>query len=84
MFLETMISIENNMNKIKYPQSEIVWQSYYNVSGELQFIITSKHIRDTYYLYELKNNKFVKLGKAKTPIKLEETYDIKNRINSHV
>lgn len=65
------------MTKIKYPKGEKVWVSYYSESHELKFIITSKPTRDAYFLYELINDEFKKLGKAKTPTKLVEIYDVK-------
>lgn len=69
------------MSKIKYPKGEIVWVSYYNKSKELKFITTSKPARDAYYLYEFIDGEFKKLGRAKTPTKLEEVYEIDRKIN---
>lgn len=68
------------MNEIKYPKCEIVWQTFRNISEEVKFIITSKAARDAYFLYELVNGEFKKLGKAKTPTKLVETYDVKSKL----
>lgn len=69
------------MNKLKYPKGEIVWVTYRNSSEEIKYIMTSKPIRDMYFLYELVNGEFKKLGKAKTPPKLEETYEINKKLN---
>lgn len=48
-----------------YPKGEIVWVGHYDKAGNLRYIITSKPARDYYFIYELKDGKFVKLGKNK-------------------
>lgn len=70
------------MNKLKHPKGEIVWVTYRNTSEEIKYIMTSKPIRDTYYLYELVDGEFKKLGKAKTPLKLEEAYKLNEKLIS--
>jgi hypothetical protein len=72
--------MKENMKRFKYPKNEIVWESYFNESRELKFIITSKTVRDYYFLYELVNGEFKKLGKAKTPPELVEKYDVEKKI----
>ena len=72
--------MKENMKKYKYPKGEIVWESFFDESRELRFIITSKPIRDAYFLYELVNDEFKKLGKAKTPPELVEKYDVEKKI----
>lgn len=57
-----------------YPKGEIVWVSYYDKSGNLRYITTSKSARDYYFLYELKDGKFTKLGKHHNPSALEDKY----------
>lgn len=59
---------------IKYPKGEIVWVSYRNSDGELAFIITSKPIRDLYFLYEVVDKEFKKVGKSKNPVELEKKF----------
>ena len=79
--MEEMKRIAEEYRKnLKYPKGEIVWESYYNKSRELKFIITSKPIRDSYFLYELVDGEFKKLGKAKTPPELVEKYDVEKKI----
>ena len=58
----------------QYPKGEIVWVGYYDKDHDLRYITTSKQTRDFYYLYELKDGKFVKLGKDKDPKALEEKF----------
>ena len=57
-----------------YPKGEIVWVCHYDDSHNLRYITTSKPTRDFYFLYELKDGKFVKLGKDKNPQVLEEKH----------
>lgn len=61
---------------MKCPNGEIIWTTYYNSRNEIMFVITSKSLRDFYYLYEIVNGSFKKLGKAKTPLDLEEKFKI--------
>lgn len=69
------------MQKLKYPNGERVWVSYYGSYEYPLFIITSKmESRSYYYLYELTDTGFKKLGKSRSPIELEIKFDIKNRI----
>lgn len=56
------------------PKGEIVWIGHYDTNHELRFITTSKPTRECYFLYELVDGKFVKLGKDKNPKKLEEKF----------
>ena len=58
--------------QVQYPKDEKVWVSYFDVDHKLHFIITSKVARDFYFLYELRNGKFVKVSKNKNPVALEE------------
>ena len=66
---------------VKYPKGETVWVSYYNINHELLFIMTSKPLRDYYYLYELVDNEFKKLGRATTPTELEEKFKIREKMS---
>lgn len=59
---------------LQYPKGEIVWVSHYDIDHNLRYITTSKPSRDYYYLYELRDGKFVKLGRDKSPKALEEKY----------
>ena len=62
---------------IRYPKGETVWVTYHRSDGSPSFFITSKPARDYYYLYEVSPDGTVKkLGRAKTPVELEEKYNI--------
>ena len=54
------------MANLVYPKDEIRWVGYHDIEGELRYLMTSKSTRDVYFLYELQDGKFVKLGKAKS------------------
>lgn len=49
------------------PKGEIVWQRLFDSQGNLRYIITSKALRDYYYLYEIIDGKPKKAGRDKTP-----------------
>lgn len=55
-----------------YPKGEIVWVGHYDKDGNLRYITTSKPSREYYFLYELKDGKFVKLGRDRSPKVLED------------
>lgn len=57
-----------------YPKGETVWVAHIDKGGNLRYITTSKPARDYYFLYELKDGKFVKLGKNRDPRALEAQY----------
>lgn len=60
--------------KVVYPKEETVWVKHYDRDGNLRYITTSKQLRDYYFLYELKDDKFIKLGKDRSPYSLEKKY----------
>lgn len=60
--------------KYSYPKGEFVWVRHNGTDGNLRYITTSKQSRDFYYLYELRDGKFVKIGKHKDPQELERKY----------
>lgn len=64
------------MNDLVYPKGERVFTGYYNRKGDLLFIITAKESRDFYFLYELKDGVFKKLGRAKNPPELTERFGV--------
>ena len=66
------------MSEIKFgpPKGETSLVRYFNMSGELRYILTTNIYYDAFYLYELSGDKFIKLGKAKTPVELEKKYEI--------
>ena len=67
-------------NEPKYPKGERVWGGCYNQAHELKFIITSKESRDFYYLYELVDGEFRKLGRSKSPKELEEKFEVDKKL----
>lgn len=72
--------METERNEYTYPKGERVWVGYYTDRHQLKFIMTSKNVRDYYYLYELIDNKFKKLGKARSPKELEEKFEVNERL----
>lgn len=58
---------------MEFPKNETVWVRQYDENGTLQWIITSKNKnRDRYYLYQNKNDKFVKVSQNQNPMILED------------
>lgn len=70
------------MAELIYPKGERVWVGYYNRNHELLFIMTSKEARDYYFLYEVVDGKFKKLGRAKSPKELEERFEVGKRMEA--
>lgn len=57
-----------------------MWVGYYTIDHNLLFIMTSKESRDFYYLYELVDGSFKKLGRAKSPQELEKKFEVDKRL----
>lgn len=66
--------------EIKCPKGERLWVRYYDKKNSLRFFITSKEVRDYYFLYEVSGDSVKKLGKARTPRDLEIKYKIEERM----
>ena len=70
------------MEQIKYPKGEKVWVGYYDTQKNLRFIMTSKeNNRDFYFLYELVDGQFKKLGKARSPKELEDKFEVSKKLS---
>lgn len=70
------------MSEPKYPKGERVFTGYYNRAGELLFIITAKEARDYYFLYELTDGEFKKLGRSRNPLELVDKFDVMQRMRA--
>lgn len=55
------------------PKTERIWVKRITEKGDTYYI-TSKDTRDYYFLYKMDGDKAVKLGKAKSPLELEQKY----------
>lgn len=55
--------------------------SYYNSDHELLFILTSKEpFREYFFLYELIDGTFKKLGRARSPKELESKFCVEKKM----
>lgn len=69
------------MEQMKYPKGERVWVEYLDTQHNLRFIVTSKdNDRGFYFLYELDDGKFNKLGKSRSPKELEDKFEISKKL----
>lgn len=68
--------------KYKYPKGETRWVGYYDKSGELLYIMTSKEKdREFYFLYEAQQDgTFKKLGKSRNPTELEKKFSVAEKM----
>lgn len=55
------------------PSNEILWLTQKTESGNIYYV-TSKKVRDKYYIYQLVDGVAVKLGSGKNPAKLADQY----------
>lgn len=62
------------------PRGERAFSGYYNKQGILLFVITAKESRDFYFLYEVKDDVYTKLGRSKNPLELVEKYHVMEKI----
>ena len=70
------------MKSVKYPTGETVWVQYHDEEGNLKFVITSRPLRDQYFLYELQNENFVCIGKAENPTEMEVEFQLKEKLQT--
>lgn len=76
-----MVACEARRRILQYPKGETVWVGIYNKSNELKFIITSKETsREFYFLYELEDGKFRKLGRSRSPKDLEKKFEVDKKL----
>lgn len=70
--------------KYKFPKGEVRWVGYYNKSGDLLYIMTSKEKdREFYFLYEAQEDgTFKKLGKSRNPTELEKKFGVAEKMKS--
>lgn len=69
------------MKAVKTPRGETLWVSHYDKAWNLRYIITSKALRDFYFLYEVQaDGALKKLGKSKNPAELEEKFQVHKHI----
>lgn len=73
--------MRERIDDIKIPKGETVWAEFLS-KGKPRFIITSKQLRDWYFLYEVNGEELKKLGKARTPPELEERFKVHEKLKS--
>lgn len=65
----------------KLPRGERVCIGYNTIDHEPLFILTNKRdSSDWFYLYELVDGEYRKLGRARTPPELEAKYHVNERL----
>lgn len=72
---------KGSINKI--PSSEIEWVEYLSREHKPLFLLTSKEQRDFYFLYEILDDGYKRIGKATSPIALEEKYKVIERMRNN-
>ena len=61
-------------------RTERIWTDYIDKRGVKRFVMTSSQNRDWYFLYGLSNGSFIKLGKDRSPTKLEERFSVDEKL----
>lgn len=56
------------------PKTERIWVQHTTGDGRVYYITSKESDRNYYYLYRMENEKAVKLGKALSPLDLENKY----------
>lgn len=67
------------MAEIKYPNESIerITATYCNANHERLFLMTYKPQAGVYFLYKFTPDGLVKLGKSRSPIELEEKFEVR-------
>lgn len=61
---------------ILIPKNERLWTTYRDEAGNVRFYVTSTTTRDAYIMYQTADGRSQKLGRASSPIELENKYCI--------
>lgn len=62
---------------VKCPKGEIVWQTIYDKDHRLRYFVTSRPVRDFYFLYRVaEDGSIQKLGRDKLPPALLEKHKV--------
>lgn len=64
---------------MKLPKNELGKVGYCDTRGELRFVMTQKD-NGSFTLYRVEDDALIKLGKGSDPIKLEESYKVRQVI----
>ena len=56
------------------PKTETIWLTRLTEQQETYYITSKENDRNMYYLYRQDGDKAIKIGRAKSPIELEEKY----------
>lgn len=56
------------------PKTEIIWVQHTTGDGSIYYITSKENDRNYYFLYKMENGKAVKLGRALSPLDLENKY----------
>lgn len=65
---------------VKFPKDEKPQIIYRDTAGAIRFIVTRKGGDGEFSLYEAQNDKLLRLGKSISPEKLEDKFDIVERL----
>lgn len=68
------------MSNFKLPKGEIIWETWHDSTHTDRFVVTSKPVRDAYFLYEVVDGELKKVGRAKNPYELAEKFDVRSRL----
>lgn len=72
------------MQELSIPKNEILWTTYHDHTNQMHFFVTSTKDRAFYLLYEVdENGRAKKLGKAISPLELEERYNVWGKIKEY-
>ena len=65
---------------VKCPKGEDSCVTYYGPDGNPLFRLTTKPSTGHFFLYEFTASGLVRLGKGRSPLELEEKYDVRKRM----
>ena len=70
------------MKDLGVPKTEEVKVRYHDSDGILRFVLTSKRFTNgPLFLYEVKDGQLKRLGRSQSPLELESTHKISNKLS---
>lgn len=75
-----MAKAKSEQPEIKHPKGEDACVTCCGKDHKPLFLITKKPLMETFFLYEFTRDGLVKLGKGKSPLELEEKFNVRKRM----
>lgn len=75
-----MAKAKTKKPKLKYPKEEVICTTCCERGGNPLFLITTNPLTEYFFIYEFTSEGLIKLGRGKSPIELEDKFNVRKRM----